>query len=311
MNNSKKDKRPLKPDLFSIFDSSEYFVSTIVAQRINNVNKIIGSATCILPGVFITARHVAEQWNIDAGIKIDDYDNSSNTDVTYNVDVLQICKETEPIVWHLTKVYYVNNSDLAILVAHRYEGNYGTVLQAIRPTPTMHVNLHMPKIDDAVISLGYPATTNDSIEGTKTLHRMRLIRSEGVVEDVGFTGIGLIKAASFQANTAISGGMSGGPTMDAMGRLIGINSSSFEPNEHNNSYTSFVSLLWNAFNIKFELTFDDAPADTQKISLFELCKRGILVADGIEHFEVSDIGFTYRSIAPSCKSCNSSVTISS
>jgi hypothetical protein len=276
------------------FENTEYAAVLPLADRKDDKRRIIGSATMVIPGLFITSRHLIQQYMKDHDSL--DYDDAmwaqkQDIDSTYNLELLHILKGRQPLVWSVQKIHPMHQSDIAILTATRLNDEE-MIMEKINMR--VRIDLHLPKIGAIVISLGYPESNNvgsDEVgfaaidESGLTTHKIQLRKCEGPVEDIETTVTQ--RSPRFQTSLAVDGGMSGGPVFNASGELTGINATGFTPNEHNNQYTSFAIPLFTAFNTPLSISTEND--SLTKMTLYQLAKEGYLDVKGLAHFR-GDVG---------------------
>ncbi len=100
-----------------------------------------------------------------------------------------------------------DQGDLALL---RLEG-----LQ--KPTPALSVANASPQVGDPLTAIGFPASVTQVVDGT----RIRASFKSGTASSQQVSPGGV---AGTEVNADLSPGMSGGPTTDAQGRVLGVNS---------------------------------------------------------------------------------------
>jgi len=96
--------------------------------------------------------------------------------------------------------------------------------------------------------------------------------------------------------------MSGGPCFNSKGELIGINNSSYEATDEFPEPITTISPIAVMFSQKITVALE-GHEELQAITLFDMCRRGYIIAKGIEHFEITDSGWTYNPKLK-CKDCN-------
>jgi len=179
-----------------MFEQKEYLYALPISQRVNEINSIIGTATCIIPGVFMTAKHVVEEWNKKTSLKVE-MKEGADSKANYYVDALHFHSLTEnPIVWHMNKVHMDIKGDLALLVGERVSGDKAELM--LSGDIKTIIDLHLPKLGDRIISIGFPKTSNVRLEGNKTHHSIRLHRYEGVVTEVSQMDIAWLRISAFK-----------------------------------------------------------------------------------------------------------------
>ncbi len=294
-----KSKKKKTTDWATYFDSMSSLAALPLADTGNGQKRIIGTATLLMTGLFITAKHLIEQYFKDHE-KLDIADvnwTPKEVAVSFNLEVLQPLKGLDLVVWHIAKIHLVPNSDLAILVAERCSGAKAKEISSLKLSA--QINLHMPAIGTRVASLGYPNTRNmPHGSGAASKHILAMRTSEGVIEDLQ-TDI-TQRSPRFQTNAPIDGGMSGGPVFNEQGWLCGINSTGFVPTDEHTSYASFAIPLHTAFMSRLTLNLNGVPTE---ITLLELCKQGYIPTLGLEHFITQDDEVLFDSRNFKCGFC--------
>lgn len=88
-------------------------------------------------------------------------------------------------------------------------------VQVSNPMPSIAIAENDPKVGSEVTSAGYPAGVQGTVDtGAQPSFKTGRISSEQTNEGVPF----------YEVDAAISGGMSGGPTVNNMGEVVGVNS---------------------------------------------------------------------------------------
>lgn len=264
------------------------------AHRIKGINKIVGSATYIAPGIFITAKHAVDEWHQESVggnrfARAEDQDKDKETN--YESDVLQILKDNSALaVWRIRKAHLIPGSDL---------GSDNTAARKVANIDAKFtINLHPPRPEETIDVFGFPNTINKHLYDQKSEHNLNLTRSHGIVEDLLPRGNGMVKPSCIQANVNILGGMSGGPATNSLGELVGINSSEYDLGQDNSSHLSFISLLWPAFGTKIYLP------QFGITTLYKMATQGFLSVKELEHIEVEDDIIKWRVAAENCPECN-------
>jgi hypothetical protein len=200
------------------FENEEQFITGIFAHRLNERGYVYGSAIYIAPGIFITARHVAEEGYLIAKNNrfADIKDHPQDTEAPFESDVLHFMKNKQLATWPIRKVYFVGNSDVAIAVCER--SNDENSLKVADITQKIQIDLHPPLLGSNVLVTGYAGMTNE-FKINKSFHKAVLMHSSGSVEAFYTEDENISKAAAFQTNAVIKGGMSGGPAFNSEGAL--------------------------------------------------------------------------------------------
>jgi len=280
--------------LNSLFESDVYMAALPVAHRINGKNNIIGSASYIMPGVFLTAKHLVDEWFAQGLLSEEQMPQATNED--FGIDLLHLLKDKELIVWRIRKIHYIPDSDLALMIAQAVDGDRAKELLGLNLN--VQLDVHIPKIGENVMSLGYPNTISIPETGR---HQLRILESRGVVEDIHLKGAGLIKSACIQTNLIVDGGMSGGPVFNKYGRLCGINSSGIPPTDESSDYTSFASVIFKIFHTEIEMPLESETLT--RISLAELARQGYITVTGMDHFKSEGENILWHAVSDECSEC--------
>ncbi|WP_176968965.1 trypsin-like peptidase domain-containing protein [Amycolatopsis xylanica] len=132
---------------------------------------------------------------------------------------------TEPLVAQVQDIKPFRDGDTALLK-----------VETPTPTPAMPVAAADPKTGAAVTSIGFPASVGDSVAPGK----VRASFKTGTVSSQQITDTGV---AVTEINADISEGMSGGPTVDAQGNVLGVNSYKLNGEQQNFNFVTDTSDL--------------------------------------------------------------------
>lgn len=173
---------------------------------------------CVEPG--IGRRHILQtfltEWDaMDlfgeavAGWTVEGYETGS--EIARAVEVVQPDAADDPIIdsWTTAQVIAFQDfadGDAALLKVAGIDGS--TPLQVAQNTPG---------IGSEIVSIGFPGTVQDVVD----VRRLGASFKTGTVSSHQVTDAGVPVT---EVNAQVSGGMSGGPTVDADGNVIGINS---------------------------------------------------------------------------------------
>ncbi len=143
-------------------------------------------------------------WTVDGG--------TAGSPVVANVQAIQPPGVDGSVITSLTTVQVVdfkpsNNGDLALL----------QLPDATKQTPPLIVGNAAPQVGDPVTSIGFPGDVRD-IGDQSQLARASF--KSGTVSSLQVTPQGV---TMIEVSDALSGGMSGGPTVDKNGVVMGIN----------------------------------------------------------------------------------------
>jgi hypothetical protein len=287
-----------------LVDTKERLAALPLMDRKGNKNTIIGTASFILPGLFITAKHNIEHYIKEhEGIDVGHY-SWEPTDLTasFNVVVFLPMKDDSLVVWHIEKVHLVLGADLAILVANGAEGP-----QEKLTTSGIHVNLdlHLPSIGSDVVAVGYPKTTNVTIgKGPHSRHSLSLTRASGIIDNIDLSSFSSTRPPRIQSNAYIQGGMSGGPVFNQKGTFFAIVTDGLNPTDQHEHYSIFTPLAA-CIPQRFKLPTIDDPRGEQEKSLLSLAQKGYLKVSGLEHFDLKEDGtYTFDTRNIRCPECS-------
>ncbi|MGY1793197.1 serine protease [Geodermatophilus sp. SYSU D00525] len=113
----------------------------------------------------------------------------------------------DPLTVQVIEHQPFEDGDLALLKANGLQ----------EPTPPLPIATDAPQIGDPLTAIGYP----DSVASVSDVHRLRASFKTGTVSSVQVSESGV---SNTEINAEVSAGMSGGPTIDADGRVLGVNS---------------------------------------------------------------------------------------
>jgi S1-C subfamily serine protease len=215
-----------------------------------------GSAVCVAPGLFVTARHV-----------VADLDDGLPAEWTVPFEQLWVYLETDQatasdpdgVYGGLLEVQFANphsETDLATLTVDMV----GNSAEWVRPVA---LGLRMPDIGEQVDCFGYDlASAEGELDAdaiTLILDRKLSVSTGRVVEQQPIRRLGGYHRTSpgFRTTAATPSGMSGGPVFDSSFEVIGFNSGSTEPNDNHPEWDSFVSGVAAALELNFLVTETD------------------------------------------------------
>ncbi|MFD8495696.1 trypsin-like peptidase domain-containing protein [Amycolatopsis sp. NPDC059657] len=132
---------------------------------------------------------------------------------------------TDPLVAQVQDIKPFRDGDTALLK-----------VETPGATPAMPVAAADPKTGSAVTSIGFPASVGDSVAPGN----VRASFKTGTVSSQQITDTGV---AVTEINADISEGMSGGPTVDAQGNALGVNSYKLNGEQQNFNFVTDTSDL--------------------------------------------------------------------
>jgi hypothetical protein len=209
--------------------SPETFHGTVLALgfRHNEFEELIGSAVMVAPGLALTAMHsvIAYEAALCAGAAFPFLISTGHH--------LQ--------AWAVHQIYEVGGTDLALLAVKPL-----TALPPDRVVRVQSMSTRVPYIGERVFLVGYRATTAANTSDGATSFSASLIATSGEVatHHLGGRDQYLMPWPCFEVQAPTWGGMSGGPVLDSVGRLVGLVCSSIEAED--NLGPAYVSLLWPA-----------------------------------------------------------------
>lgn len=287
-----------------IVDVKERLIALPLADRKDGNNRIIGSATWILPGLFITAKHLLEEYvKVHEGLDIARHDwEPQDMELGFEIDVLVPLK-SGVVSWHINKVHLLKNCDLAVLVALSYDGDGHELIER---QFKVNIDLHMPALNSNVLALGYPNVVNKVVNLDKkiTHHRLQLTQAPGIVEAIDQSYNNPDMLPRIQTNAVIDGGMSGGPVFNEKGHLIAVVQSGLTPTDDFPFYSSILVPLLPAVVCPVMLPLETNKNQFSKTSLLELARSHTIQIKGLEHITFNGEGsYTWDNKNQKCEHC--------
>lgn len=201
----------------------------------------LGTAVCVGPGWFVTARHVVQDWDgsdpalvashsrlwvyLETDEKLEP-DGTDDEDGLYGglCEVRRVCSHPE-----------VDLSTLTVDMP-------GTSFARLRH---LTLGLRMPAVGEVVSVLGYPDMSVDEVigeDGTLLLDR-KLAVSVGEVLEQQHQRVpqSMRESPGFATNAALMSGMSGGAVIDSQEEVIGFATSSFPPTKDFPEWNSWAA----------------------------------------------------------------------
>ncbi len=285
------------PYTWDPFKSAAQLSCLAIADRYDKKARIIGSATYIIPGVFVTATHMLTDFiDTHEGRKefIEDY---FRNDTKISIDLLHIMK-VGTLIWSVRSANLLPGSDTVFLICDIYNTTKVKILPDFDKFPYTTINLHPPNPKTKLTSIGFPKTRNTSIGGVKSEHILQMQIETGLAHDM-HDNAPMAGRFAYESDIALIGGMSGGPTFNQHGELFAINSASFDPSDNHDAYTSYHSMLFHIMGIHFKLPWDNTDDET---TLYKLAKQGLMPIKGLDHLEYINDGYIWRYDIV-CKDC--------
>lgn len=244
----------------------------------------MGTAVCIGPGWYLTAKHVVEPYDLASAMTEDEL-----MFVVLETDTALASGEDDVFggMLHVRGYHRHSETDLATMTSE-------VTLAGAKEIRTLDLGLRMPEIGEPVMALGYPAMQAKgalSSSGPTSLEWERTLRaSVGVVlERQPIRQGGWYRPGpGFVIDAPTYPGMSGGPVLDANNFVIGFVSSSMPPSD-GSGWTSYIASCGPALELNvLDLstgTAVDAEASPERM-LGELAREGRV---GCEMYSSCDV----------------------
>lgn len=206
----------------------EYLSGTVLALQFGRVSnpRVLGCGVIVAPGVALAAKHVVEP-EIEAVRGGDGFICTAMTSAGI-------------MVWAPQQVTPLLNTDLCILTLEYRSPLPDAFHQAV-------ITTRLPKVGETIFIAGQRCVgSSATAEGITTLE-IRTIGAAGKVTAQYVQGRDSVMAPgpALEVECPALGGMSGGPAFDRAGYLLGLLSSSWEPDG-----PATISLLWPALAVK-------------------------------------------------------------
>lgn len=287
------------------FETIDHLICCPIIDRIDDQERVTGTAIHVMPGVFLTAKHVVEDWHnrsngVERGLDIDSMRPEDAGEFT--IKVLQLMKGGIVASWQPEKIMTLPGYDVAILIDDQNFNEHAQALLNEGAYPHIGFDLHQPRIGAQVIAKGYPNTISKPNPSAQSFtHLASMKTSLGVVEEVYYKAAGLVKSPCFQSNLEVEGGMSGGPVFNADNSLIiGLVSSSYPPAGDYEQFTTLSPFLWQALIAEIQIGF----INKEPVTLLDLAKQGYLYVEGLDHLEKINDQWIWNEYSETCNSCN-------
>lgn len=251
-----------------------------------------GSAVCVAPGLFVTARHVVADLDYNQipaqwAVPFERLWLYIETDET-------VPNDTDGVRGGLLDVLFANphsEVDLATLTVDMP----GASADWLRP---VSLALRMPQIGERVDCFGYDlATAEGDLNADLVelmLERNLSISIGRVIEQQPRRRLGGHHRTSpgFRTTAATPSGMSGGPVFDETNQVIGFNSGSTDPSEEHPQWDSFVSGVAAALELNFLIPLRQDGADRhlnvkdRTVHFVSLVESGVVACEAHPSFDV-------------------------
>ncbi len=274
------------------FYSEAQLACAAIAIRDDEGTEFIGSAAYLAPGLFITAKHVIEHPLIKIGISKEIYENRKygqldgnyGTD-KFRIEAVQLLKIEEKVAqrWPLEKMRFSHDFDLAICTTSLTDG---PISEQIDELPVISVNIHPIPFKPNIISCGFfgkTTHTNDAV-GTDN-HDLTFQGRKGKLVNFHLDTASVAGSAVYEADSKIEHMMSGGPTFNHEGSILGVNSAGLGLAEDDTTNRTVVTPLIRAMFMDFDYW---ANGTWHKTSLYELAANGTIEIIGYEHLSQNE-----------------------
>lgn len=269
------------------FYSESQLACVAIAIRDDDGTEFIGSAAYLAPGLFITAKHVIEHPLIKIGISKEIYENRKygqldgnyGTD-KFRMDAVQLLKTEEKNAqrWPLKKMRFSHDFDFAIATGNSTEG---PITNLVDQLPVISVNIHPVPFELDVVSCGFfgkTTHTNDAV-GTDN-HDLSFQGRKGKLVNFHLDTASVAGSAVYEVDNKIEHMMSGGPTFNHEGSILGVNSAGLGPTDNDSTNRTVVTPLIRAMFMDFDYWMNGA---WRRTTLFELAENGTIEVIGHEH----------------------------
>lgn len=286
------------------FSTPELLLCCPVYDTSNGMTTRVGSAVFVMPGIFITAKHVFEEWqargeNIERGYDIDNH--TSERGLAFEGAVVHYSSRGR-VMWPINKIAALPGYDVSILVCESAP-EYLLKLVNVEGFPGTQIgfDLHPPLIGADITAMGFPDN------GVKTDDMLKvppepLLRTPGEVEELYLEGAGQVKTAALHINNPVKHGMSGGPVLHD-NHIVGLISSGIDSGGEGDPHTTLVSLLWEAFSVPVTTNLFGKRGEQRTLTLIEAGEEGFLEVLGGAHIVSTKDRLIWRGDAPNCPQC--------
>lgn len=288
------------------FYSEAQLVCTAIAIRDDEGTEFIGSAVYLAPGLFVTAKHVVEHPLIKVGISNEIHKNRmfGQLDGNYNSDKFRIeavqllkLEEKNAQRWPIEKMSFSHDLDLAIITANSTDGPLSHLINNL---PTVSINIHPIPFKKDVVSYGfYGKSTHSKDYPGQDNHDLTFNGRKGNLVNFHLDMASVAGAAVYEVDNKIEHMMSGGPTCNHEGSIVGVNSSGLSPDEENPKNRTIVTPIIRAMFLRFEY-WDQG--SWKRTSLYDLASSGVIEVIGYEHLSQNDEHIVW-SPNPDCLYC--------
>jgi hypothetical protein len=261
----------------------------------NGAMKGLGTAVCIGPGWFVTAKHVIEEHYDNYAT---DPDEGSGLFVYLQTDE-HPPSEPEAIYGDLLEVTWINlhtETDLATM-STQLEGRAGDWLRHLP------LALRMPDIDEPVMFIGYPGTvveTEESeagapivtIEPHPTVSVGAVLSTEPVRRFQKYRG-----SPGFESDAPCPWGMSGGAVLDAESQVLGFVSSSMDLGGDPPASSTYAAAVGPILELNLMVPSGASSLeDGQVTQVAHLVGAEIIDCDMYPSFDIDENGDTYYEV---------------
>lgn len=281
------------------FYDPSHLICGAVAVKTETNTEFIGSAIYIMPGLFLTAKHVIEDPINKEGIGKTIHENKmyglkdgNFTIKKHKVEIISLLKLGNKTAqrWIIDGIAYSHDLDLAVLTAKRTDGPLNDYMSQL---PRVRVNIHIRPIKLDVYSFGYFGKTTHTNDSDS--HDITFTSRGGKLIAFHLDKASVAGEAVYEIDNKIEHMMSGGPVCNSDGDIIGLNSSSLEDEEHPEMSRTIATPFIRAMNIKFNF-------NCKETSLYELAKNKEISVLGLEHLSFDEDHIIWEPIED-CEYC--------
>jgi hypothetical protein len=206
--------------------------------------RCIGTAFPVMPGLAITAAHVAHDWESYQ----EQRDGYKRAGAAYAVSAFQWF-EGHIYEWSVDETYGLGTADIAFL-RFRRPGWWGDQPGQVRPR-WARLSMNPPKPGDELRVFGFPSSSVENgilyVSPSESIARVRGVTMKNTLP---------FRPTSYvELDGEILGGMSGGPCFDSEWNVVGMASKGWDLLEDSatDSPLSVMALLWPAMSIPIDL----------------------------------------------------------
>lgn len=258
-------------------------VGLIVAGRDHTSLIGMGTGFVAAPHLVLTARHVIDQiFKKFTGAA----PAEATGDLDFGVQFALFDRDVRKQTFDVTGYILSPTIDIAALTVFPDERE----LLEVGEWPVLELDMDYPVVGDPVVGVGLPGTRTRVLEGDEARLVIQPSVMPGKVIDVHYRqreGY-MLKFPCFQTDARFPSGASGGPVLDAAGRVRGVVCTSFD-DDGDAEAISYASAIWPALALAMDVRIgDERPA--RRVAPYPLkdeADRGNLHVRNLERVEVA------------------------